>query len=220
MAEPVVSKLPDIDAGPSARDGVVDTAASAARVTPPAPSRVAVVAAPAPLRTSAAEPNVQEVDRWWGSYSPWTMMPSMLVCIALTGLIAWAAWLRLPRGLAQVTIVGLAGAVWLFQIIRWCYRVFGYNYRMTSRRLYCSKGVFLTRVQTIHLADVALVQVKFAGHGKMLDVGKIIVRVDDAAQPPLVLDGVRSPERMAERIRELVHKARAAHVTQARVSSV
>jgi hypothetical protein len=148
------------------------------------------------------------------------MMPSLLVCIILTWLIVWAAWLLLPRGWAQLMIIGLAGAVWLFQTVRWSYRVFGYTYRLTTRRLFATKGILLTRFEVVHLSDVAQVQVKCVGHGRATNVGKIVVRVNDAAQKPLVLDGVRYPERVAERIREQVQKAREVHIIQARVPAV
>ena len=33
------------------------------------------------------KPAAQETDVWWGAYSGWTMLPSLLVCVALTGAI-------------------------------------------------------------------------------------------------------------------------------------
>ena len=44
---------------------------------------------------------------WWGSYSMATMVPSLLVCLLLTGLIACAAWKFVPRGYVQGTVWGI-----------------------------------------------------------------------------------------------------------------
>jgi hypothetical protein len=220
MADPAISKViaqPDRQDPALLDDGLGDTPKPPA--VPPLAARPTAAPRPAVLQTRTPEPDGQEVDLWWGSYAARTMTPSLVVCVALTGLIAWAAWLSLPRGLVQLTIIGLAGAVWLFEAVRWSYRVFGYNYRLTTRRLFSSKGILLTSVRSVNLADVAQVQVRYVGHEKLIGVGKIIVRLEDAAQRPLVLPGVRSPERMAERIREFVDKARAGRVLESRISS-
>ena len=84
---------------------------------------------------------VQEVDAWWGSYSGWTMMPSMAICMGLTALIAWGSWQLLDKGWVQLSILSLTGALWLVQAFRWCYRVFGYNYRLTTHRLFQGRGM-------------------------------------------------------------------------------
>src|SRR5437016_3446490 len=80
-----------------------------------------VPAQPAPpeptTKEEAPSDQVEEIDVWWGSYSMATMVPSLLVCLLLTGLIAWAAWTFVPRRFVQGTVLGLAGAVWLVQIV-------------------------------------------------------------------------------------------------------
>ena len=61
----------------------------------------------------------EEIDVWWGSYSMATMVPSLLVCLLLTGLIIWVGWAFVPRGYVKVIVLGLAGAVWLVCLIRY-----------------------------------------------------------------------------------------------------
>src|SRR5262245_53424435 len=54
----------------------------------------------------------EEVEVWWGSYSGWTMMPSCVVCMLLTAVLAWTAWYLIPPRLVRLAIFGMAGAVW------------------------------------------------------------------------------------------------------------
>jgi membrane protein YdbS with pleckstrin-like domain len=166
------------------------------------------------------EPNIkpapaQETDVWWGSYSAWTMTPSLLLCIGLTALIAWGSWQLLPRGWVQLAVLSLAGAVWLLELIRFGYRLFGYNYRLTTHRLFHSKGLLYNEVVIVDLTRVTGVKVKAAAPDGLLRVGKVYVDVENGQQ--VVLAGVQQPVRVAERIRECSQKARERMVVQARM---
>ena len=164
---------------------------------------VVKVGPPAP----APDP-VQEVDAWWGSYSAFAMLPSLLLCIGLTGLIAWGSWRFLERGYVQISILSLTGLVWLVQTMRWAYRVFGYNYRLTTHRLFQSKGLFYQNVVEVNLATIGQVVVKRSPHHFLAGIGQILITVDDAARTRIVLEGVSQPRQVAEHIRVLAEKAR------------
>jgi Bacterial PH domain len=147
-----------------------------------------------------ADPD-EEVDVWWGAYCGWTTMPSMVVCVVLTGLIALGVWTWVPRGYMQLAFVGLGGALWLAQGLRWAARVFGITYRLTSRRLYVDRGVRHRRMLNVELHEIAQVGVRRSPVEKFLRVGRVVVHFEDA-RPPLVLEGVRSPDWVASLIRE------------------
>ena len=136
-------------------------------------------------RMSAAPPQAEEeVDVWWGSYSGWTMMPSLLVCIALTALIAWFTWVTFRggrSGFVQLTFLSLAGSVWILQTLRWAYRSCSYNYRLTTRRLFRDLGFGTTR-------------------------RRVVVYFQDQATRPLVLGGVRHPRNVADLIQTYANK--------------
>src|SRR5947209_7299648 len=78
------------------------------------PPALTPVAPPTPGSGASAQPG-EEVELWWGSYSGWTMMPSFVVCLLLTGLIGWAAWYFVPEGWAQLSALVAASVVWLVQ---------------------------------------------------------------------------------------------------------
>jgi hypothetical protein len=136
------------------------------------------------------------------------MAPSSAGCVLLTGLIAWGAWLFVPRGFVQGTILALSAAVWLAQGVRWGYRVFGYNYRLTTRRLYGDRGFLYQGFAALDLRAVARVLVRRRGIDRLLGVGQVYVVAEDVTQPPLILDGVRRPQAVAELIRKQVQAAR------------
>src|SRR5262245_4561765 len=94
----------------------------------------------------------QEVDLWWGSYAGRTMLPSFVVCLVLTGLIILLAWVYVKRGQLKLTILCLGGLLWLVQLLRFAYRYFGFNYRLTSKRLFRSQS---RQPLQIPLADIA-----------------------------------------------------------------
>ena len=178
-----------------------------------------VPAQPAPSDGTTGGPEAQqaeETDVWWGSYSMATMVPSLLVCLLLTGLIAWVGLAAVPHGYVQMWVFGLAGAVWLVQGVRWAYRVFGYNYRLTTRHIFADRGFLYKDYAALDLARVQRVLVKRSWMERLLGVGKIWIMPEDQTRPRIVLEGVRRPRGIAERIKELV---KAAHGGQDNVVS-
>jgi hypothetical protein len=151
----------------------------------------------------------QETDLWWDSYSGWTMLPSFLVCLGLTALIFWLVLRYLPhRELAQATILGASGAVWLAQLTRWGFRFFGYSYRLTTRRLFHDVGFRYSDRQQVDLAAIADVRVERKRLDSLIGVGRLKISFVDSRRPPLILEGLRQPERAAELIRQACKKVR------------
>lgn len=148
-----------------------------------------------------------EVDAWWGAYSSWTLMPSLCTCALLTFAIIWAAGFLVERRHVQWTIWGLAGCVWLVQLIRWSSRVFGRNYRLSTRRLLAMHGHIRPWRSELKLNAIADVSTQFRWPTRWFDVGSIIVTCDDGRK--LVLEGVHQPAVVAERIRKMAERARA-----------
>jgi membrane protein YdbS with pleckstrin-like domain len=186
-----------------------ETADSLATASSPAvaggPETAAVAAEPS--RAGVADTD-EEVDVWWGAYCGWTMLPSMVACVLLTGLIALGVWMWVPRGSMQWAFVGLGGALWIAQGLRWTVHVFGRTYRLTSRRLYVDCGLFRCRPLNIDLHEIAQVGVRRGPFEKLLRVGRVLIHFEDA-RPSLVLEGVPSPESVAILIREGKQNARA-----------
>jgi membrane protein YdbS with pleckstrin-like domain len=144
-----------------------------------------------------------ETDLWWGSYAGRTMLPSFVLCFALTlGLVfgAYLLWSDFGQGpaVARHEFYSVAVALWLFQLVRWLYRIIGCNYRLTTRRLFCGRGFLYPATAPVDLRDVQGVAVKQLAWERWLGIGRVYVQAKEA----VMLEGVHQPERIAERIRQ------------------
>jgi hypothetical protein len=147
----------------------------------------------------------QEVDVWWGSYAGRTMLPSFLVCIALTGLIIGFAWAYVERSQLKLTVLGLSGGLWLVQLGRFAYRYFGFTYRLTSKRLFRNRS---RQPLQVPLTDIGEVRVEQNSFEQLVGVGRVFITFPDKTRPPVVLEGVKKPKHVVELIRNCCHQAR------------
>lgn len=155
----------------------------------------------------------QETDVWWGSYAGRTMTPSFVACGLLTGILIWGVWLLWPQQenrpyLERYTTYILVGAVWIFQLIRWGYRIVAINYRLTTRRLFCQRGFQTAATTAIELTAIATVRVERAALESYLKVGRLRMVPVDTSQPAPVLEGVYRPDQIATLIMNQVQQAR------------
>jgi hypothetical protein len=209
--------------GPSSLPSTLAVAEESSRVSKPveesafgAPTRENGEALLSPSPDSGL---VEEVDLWWGSYATRTMLPSFLVCVAATVAVAWLTWVFLPPGFVKPTFVALAGSIWLLQLVRWGYRFFGFNYRLTTRRVVCSRGLLYGPGAELDLATVARVHVYRRWDERLLQVGQVTVQPDNPNVAPLILEGLVRPAAVAQMIRAAAKKAREEGVLQTRASA-
>jgi hypothetical protein len=194
-------------------------------MAPPSPDKSAVPGSAVPLPDGSSScPNgfqgreqqvgleVAETDVWWGAYASRTMLPGFLVCLMLTVALLAMDWVLESRNsrsdLISSAILGLAGALWLFEGTRWLYRMIAINYRLTNRRLLLTLGFKLSDTSAIELPRVTEVVVTQSSIDRLLGVGRIFIHVHDDLRP-LLLEGVLSPERVARTIRRRARQARA-----------
>jgi uncharacterized membrane protein YdbT with pleckstrin-like domain len=154
-------------------------------------------------RQHAAEP--QETDVWWGAYSGLTLLPSMLVCVLLTGVIVWGTRSFVERRHVQLTFWVLTGAVWLVQSYRWSWRVFGLNYRLTTRRLLIDKGHWQLKRWSVDLRELISVEVIRDFLSAWTGVGHVSVRT--AQNERVILESVAAPEELAAKLRAAMQRS-------------
>jgi hypothetical protein len=178
----------------------------------PAPdSAVIVNAAGAPQDLGGRpedHPLGPDVDVWWGAFASRTMLPSWLGCALVTGVIVWTNWFLQARGVMRLCLVGAACLVFSWQCLRWANRAFGFNYRLTTRQLFSENRVLARRILRVDLRQVKRVEVRRVGLEQLLGVGRVVLLLEDNTQPPVILTGVKDPERIAEMIRGQVHRLR------------
>jgi hypothetical protein len=152
----------------------------------------------------AAE-SAQEVDVWWGGYAWQTMLPDLGICLLVTaGLIGLAYFLvsrfDLRPEVARWISYYLNVLLWLLGFLRLAYRLAAYEYRLTKRRVFCSRGPLFGPTPPVELAEVQSVRVEQSALQRWLGVGTIVVTAANRPEP-LVLAGVADPERIAKMIR-------------------
>src|SRR5260370_3440080 len=163
---------------------------------------------PALLEAPGPQEQAEEVDVWWGSYAARTLTPSFIVCGLVTLLVLGAA-LHLGAwngtALVRYSAHGLIVTIWLIQLGRWVYRVVAINYRLTTRHLYVEHGFRHPGQPGIDLAHVRQVLIERGQLERWLGVGRICILMQ-GGEAPIVLEGVRDPERIANEIRKQANR--------------
>jgi len=157
-------------------------------------------------RTVPAGHDDQERDVWWGAYAARTMLPSFLLCILLTVLLAVTAVMLalefdIPHWVLRYGAYALAGVLWSVQTLRWSYRQLVCTYRLTTRRLFLERTFYRSASTAIELRHITGVTVERTTWDRWLGVGRIRITSSNGAW---VLEGVQRPEQVAATIRFLV----------------
>ena len=152
---------------------------------------------------AAAKP-IEEVDIWWGSYSGWTMAPSWILCIAISLGFLLVSLFLVPPGYRLLAFVATVGAIWLVQLWRWLYRVLGFNYRLTNRRLYIDRGWHCSSAQRIDLGEIDEIAADSSAWQQLLKLGTVTVKPLGERKSPILLEGVHDPERIAKQLRNCI----------------
>jgi hypothetical protein len=147
----------------------------------------------------------QEADVWWGGYSSRALLASFAVCfLANVIVIELAYYLNdhhdLRASLARWLIYHCTWFFWLIQLLWGGYRLGSYEYRLTSRRLFCVPGWLFLPLPPIDLADIQKVRTEQTAVQHWLGVGQVIVEGQNRG--PIILRGVRDPQRVAQTIQE------------------
>jgi len=152
--------------------------------------------------------NNNETDAWWGGYSIRSMLPGMAASLLLSCLIWATVWLTEISKTGFYVVLVLMTLFWLGLISSWAYRMFGFNYRLTTRRLFHERGLLRRKVRQLSLDQVTDVVVKHGPFDRFLHVGQVHVAAHGSAPQSVVLQGVFAPEHLAEKILALSRAAR------------
>jgi hypothetical protein len=101
----------------------------------------------------------------------------------------------------------------LFLPLRWVVMQ-ACRYRLTTQRLFVTKGLIARHVEEVELYRVKDVTVNQGSMGRMFGYGNVVVHVSDATTKRIVLSGVANPMAIKEKIREQVRAARKAEGIQ------
>jgi uncharacterized membrane protein YdbT with pleckstrin-like domain len=152
-------------------------------------------------------PAMPEVDAWWGSYSLRLAVPWFLATILLSGILLGVPGFLLEPVLARRVLAVLFWLAAIAQALFWIYRIFGYNYRLTTHRLFKQRGLIRRKMWVMNLGDIKEVVVQPGLAHRFLGVGSIVVTTD-AVPKKMILDGVPAADQVAEKILALSRACR------------
>jgi hypothetical protein len=123
--------------------------------------------------------------------------------------IGWLVRRFVPRDLQHLAFLIAGGALWLFQFTRWALRFFAINYRLTTRRLFRDIGYVDQQRLQVELTSINEVRVHRGLFEQLVGVGRLFLHCTDASRPPVILEGIRQPDIVADLIRRAAEKVRA-----------
>jgi hypothetical protein len=94
------------------------------------------------------------------------------------------------------------------QLVRWAYRFFTWNYRLTTRYLYVDRGLKKLLALRFPVTNIDRVEVHKDWLEKKFGIGDVWVWLDTPAAEPIILKAMRTPRTVVEMIREIAKNAR------------
>src|SRR5262245_13396025 len=113
-----------------------------------------------PLQQATAGPASEEVEVWWGGYSPRALIPEAAFTLLLTAIVVAIWWFLFPDVWPHVTVMPSVALLWLIQLVRWGRVFFGRAYRLTNRRVYVQAGFDNTKALTLNVGDIKEIEIK------------------------------------------------------------
>src|SRR5262245_14846913 len=163
----------------------------------------------APEKPHPVAPDAADVEVWWGSCSSWALLPAWVLGLVLAGALAFLTWVLLRHtAFGNGAALGVAGVGGLVVLWRWAACYFGWNYRLTNRRLFVEHGVLRPAILHIDLVQVAHVEVRATWLDRRLGVGDLTIHFVNDRLPRVVLAGVFGPKEVAQLFRQTLQAAR------------
>ena len=132
------------------------------------------------------------------------MLPSLLICVAISLAILIVSVVlvvhyHFPAIAVRSAAYVVGGLLWLMQTALWLYRITGFTYRLTTRRLFPFWGFLLPPPSAVPLCEVDEVIVEQTAAERFLNIGRIRLELV-RQQKPVVLLGIVNPGHVAEDI--------------------
>ena len=149
------------------------------------------------------DPETGETEIWQDRYAFGNFAARFLIGFFLIGLSLYFLIETQSGRKAFYPLTILTGAVaaiyWLWVVYHLFRSRFSHHYRLTSKRLFVSSGVFRRQEDMMELAnlkEVTVQQQKFFDH--VCKVGHVVVESEVKGAPTLVLVGVNKPHQVSD----------------------
>ena len=115
--------------------------------------------------------------------------------ITIVSLIIWIMYVS--NGTAWLVLVVLIVLLWLFQLLKLCYRRMNIRYQLTTQRFIHETGILrrvTDRIETIDMDDITFEQSFLE---RFVGVGTISISSSDRTHPEIVMFGIEDVKRIA-----------------------
>ena len=179
-----------LDRGPGAAPGVISSESSSTQDSPSSP-------------TGAVSPIEEEETLWEGRYSTRNFLGRVIGGGLL--LVAWIALALATWGFGYPDLAWLTYGTAVAVVVYWLNLVFkffrirrNHFYRLTSRRLFLTTGLFHRRVDQVELVRIKDLFVRQNLINAWLDVGTVILISSEETLPKAHLLGIEEPQRVRD----------------------
>jgi len=155
-----------------------------------------------------------ERELWQGGYSTKAMIGAWCLSGLITvGLLILMIWFP-NKVIIWIALVAIL-LLWLYQLLKLCYRRMNVRYRLTTQRFIHETGIFrrvTDRIETIDMDDITFEQTFLE---RLVGVGSIRVTSSDRTHPELVLLGIENVKEVAgivDEIRRSERRRRGLHI--------
>ena len=166
------------------------------------------------LPTGSARDGGTEANLWagrthWkyftGRLALW-MVANIAVGIAIAKISSHVDWLTSAR--ATLAIAGLVFVSGLIVGGGILFRILSARYRLTDERLFIHRGILSQTADQLELIRVDDVRTHKTFLGRLLGIGTVIILTTDATDREVRIEGIRTPDTVAENVRSCMRKLR------------
>jgi membrane protein YdbS with pleckstrin-like domain len=204
MAVPLENQTatPNLQAGPFMTNNLIAAAGAAPEAVAGSSSKPEDSSLPSAGVSSGLE---DEQTLWEGSYSAKNFLGRAI--FGALFVLGWAVLALTTWGFGYANLAFLTYATGGAVLLYCCFTALKYvrarrnhYYRLTSRRLFLTTGIFQRRVDQVELVRVKDLFMRQTLLGSWLDLGTVIVLSSEQTLPKAVLLGIEEPHRVRDLI--------------------
>jgi membrane protein YdbS with pleckstrin-like domain len=151
---------------------------------------------PAPPFNPLYDRDAGEAMIYRGPVSQWTNVRAFLLCAAVAAIGVLLCFTRVPVLVYVVIwVIAALAAGWTWLVVRCTV------YRITTEGIDIEKGLIAKKIDHLDLFRIKDIQMQAGVLERIVGIGSVVIISDDATDPQIVLNGLREPRSVYERLR-------------------
>jgi membrane protein YdbS with pleckstrin-like domain len=152
-----------------------------------------------------------ETQLWQGGYCPKAMLGTWVFTTLVSAIVlAVGIWLSVSEStfvkehlkVMWIVVLGLILLLWLYQLLKLCFRRLDIRYTLTTQRFIHESGVLRRLTNRIELIDIDDITVSQGVFDRVVGVGTVTITSSDVTDPKLLMPGIENVQEIANLIDE------------------